>query len=258
MRKDLDVTNNQPIDKDELNDLIEYFINEINSDDDDGNYFDPESGFEIDEQIIPQKVVIEEEQSETESESFDTSSVEFHLAGTLKYLKDPSQYMPDIDDDYDFDDDADDNQITLGSYYWQERCEINNIDEIVDRIRAEIDKKKAEQKKQLTQKSKNDDYGGLYHEFLQAYASDPQNKANKKIFIEKYMDKNVNEMTMTNAVKNFKEKNQIEMNFNIFSYSTLQKKQGFLIFFQHLEKKNTLKMDHFHIKKEVQGKSQPK
>ena len=146
MRKDLDVTNNQPIDKDELNDLIEYFINEINSDDDDGNYFDPESGFEIDEQIIPQKVVIEEEQSETESESFDTSSVEFHLAGTLKYLKDPSQYMPDIDDDYDFDDDADDNQITLGSYYWQERCEINNIDEIVDRIRAEIDKKKQNKK----------------------------------------------------------------------------------------------------------------
>lgn len=51
------LANNQPINKDELNNQIYYSINEVNSGDKYGNYFDPISYYEINEQITTHKTI---------------------------------------------------------------------------------------------------------------------------------------------------------------------------------------------------------
>lgn len=73
------------------------------------------------------------ENDENELDSFERNALGFHLAGKLECFKDPSKYMPEIDDDIEY------NKTTVRYYYWQERCEINHISEIVDIIRAEKD-----------------------------------------------------------------------------------------------------------------------
>ena len=201
--------------------------------------------FDLDEHDNEQD--FDDDEEEYESDSFGNLALGFHLAGALEYLKDPSKYMPGIDDDDD--DDADDNETALGCYYWQERCEINNIGEIIDQIRYEESKKRKNQNAQKSKTNKNEILGNIEHEFIQAYASNPQNKANKTKFINNYIEKNTNELTMTHEIKKYKQINNIDMKKSILSFSSLQRKTKEFDDKSLLEKEDYLRNGPFPYKK---------
>lgn len=113
-----------------------------------------------------------------------------HTAGAVRLiLEEIYDYIKWKENDYSCQEfDEDDNHFIAECYFWEDRVELLNVDQILFSIRSEmLNKKKTDKSLNLTQTQMKN---MILRDFYQSYADNPSNKKNVKAFVERYLLKN--------------------------------------------------------------------